>query len=72
MMNTHYTRHIIVAAMIAFVGLLGLLNLYTGSKMLTASTAVVAALVYLGALELRRGYTGTRLKTRQLKKRSHA
>ncbi len=70
-MNTHYTRHIIVASLIAFVAGLGILNLYSGSKMLTASTAVIAALGFLGVLELRRG-TGSRLKTRQMKKRSHA
>ncbi|MBK1880176.1 hypothetical protein [Pelagicoccus mobilis] len=71
-MNTqHYTRHILVAALIAFATLLGILNLYTGSEKLTASTVVVAALIFLGALELRRG-TGSRLKTRQVKKSSHA
>ncbi|MDQ8183363.1 hypothetical protein [Pelagicoccus sp. SDUM812005] len=70
-MNTHYTRHIIVASLIAFVAGLGILNLYTGSEMLTASTAVIVALGFLGALELRRG-TGSRLKPRQVKKRSHA
>lgn len=70
-MNTHYTRHIIVASLIAFVTGLGILNLYSGSKMLTASTAVIVALGFLGALEMRRG-TGSQMKTRQMKKRSHA
>ncbi|MBC2606807.1 hypothetical protein [Pelagicoccus albus] len=70
-MNTHYTRHILVASLIAFVAFLGILNLFAGSEKLTASTAVLVGLGFLGALEMRRG-TGSRLKTRQMKKRSHA
>lgn len=70
-MNIHTIRHIIVASLLAFVAGLGILKLYAGSEMLTASTAVIAALAFLGVLELRKG-NGSRLKPRQVKKRSHA
>jgi len=71
-MNTHHTRQLIVAVMISFAAGLGLLNLYSGSKMLTASTAVVVALVLLGIIEFRQSHSGERLKSTSLRKRSHA
>lgn len=69
-MNAHYTRQIIAATVIALLALLTLLYLYKGSEALTASFAVIAALGFLATLELRG--TGTRLKSRQMKDRSHA
>lgn len=69
-MNYSYTRNLITAAVFALFALLGLLSLYTGSKMLTASFAITTALAILAVLDMRGPRNdGTR---RQPKSRLHA
>ncbi|MDQ8201693.1 hypothetical protein [Pelagicoccus sp. SDUM812003] len=59
-----------IAAVIALFALLGLLALYTGSKILTASFAVVAALAFMAKLEQGAGSIASKRGSQG--KRSHA
>ena len=66
-MNFNYTKNLLTATIVA---LFALLALFTGSKILLASLAVVAALTFLAVLELRG--PGCVAPNRQPKSRLHA